>query len=190
MNTKSSPEKFNEVVNHYFHDLRLKLSSDRQVKKKILDKIGNRSSLSICISGFSMATKTISIPQAGNAKTDEIVDWALKNNLPFQSTDLAFSKSEKQNNDSLIAASGDKNDIESTGDLFKKLNFSVQQFAPEQIAIFNAFKWNYQNLSRQSTIIFHLGERYSYLLVCKGNCLLQAEPILLGFRIFYKLNKI
>ena len=28
-----------------------------------------------------MATKTISIPQAGNAKTDEIVDWALKNNL-------------------------------------------------------------------------------------------------------------
>ena len=182
LNTKSSPEKFNEVVNHYFHDLRLKLSSDHQVKKKILDKIGNRSSLSICISGFSMATKTISIPQAGNAKTDEIIDWALKNNLPFQSTDLAFSKSEKQNNDSLIAASGDKNDIESTGDLFKKLNFSVQQFAPEQIAIFNAFKWNYQNLSRQSTIIFHLGERYSYLLVCKGNCLLQAEPILLGIQ--------
>ena len=189
LNTKSSPEKFNEIINQYFHDLRLKLSSDHSVDKKILLKIENRSSVSLSISGFSMTTKTISIPKAGNAKTDEIVDWALRNNLPFQSNDLAFSKSEKQNNDSLIAASGDKNDIESTGDLFKSLGFSIQQFAPEQIAIFNAFKWNYQNLSRQSTIIFHLGERYSYLLVCKGNCLLQAEPILLGIQDLLQTEK-
>lgn len=189
INTKSSPEKFNEIINHYFHDLKLKLNSDYLVDKKILAKIENRSSVSLSISGFSMATKTISVPKAGNAKTDEIVDWALRNNLPFQSNDLAFSKSEKQNNDSLIAASGDKNDIESVGDLFNGLGFSIQQFAPEQIAIFNAFKWNYQNLSRQSTIIFHLGERYSYLLVCKGNCLLQAEPILLGIQDLLQTEK-
>ena len=189
LNTKSLPEKFNEIISQYFHDLKLKLNSDHLVDKKILLKIENRSSVSLSISGFSMATKTISIPKAGDAKTDEIIDWALRNNLPFQSNDLTFSKSEKQNNDSLIAASGDKNDIESTGDLFKGLGFSIQQFAPEQIAIFNAFKWNYQSLSRQSTIIFHLGERCSYLLVCKGNCLLQAEPLLLGIQDLLQTEK-
>ena len=182
LSAKSTPAEFNEITNHYFHDLQLKLNSDQVIDKKVLSKIEHRSSISLSISGFPMTTKTVSIPKAGDTKKDEIIDWALSNNLPFQSNDLSFSKSETQTNDSLIAASGDTNDIEAVGDLFKGLGFSIQQFAPEQIAIFNAFKWNYQNLSRQSTIIFHLGERYSYLLVCKGNCLLQAEPILLGIQ--------
>ena len=182
LSAKSTPAEFNEITNHYFQDLQLKLNSDQIIDKKVLSKIEHRSSISLSISGFPMTTKTVSIPKTGDTKKDEIIDWALNNNLPFQSNDLSFSKSETQTNDSLIAAAGDTNDIEAVGDLFKGLGFSIQQFAPEQIAIFNAFKWNYQNLSRQSTIIFHLGERYSYLLVCKGNCLLQAEPILLGIQ--------
>ena len=182
LSAKSTPAEFNEITNHYFHDLQLKLNSDQVIDKKVLSKIEHRSSISLSISGFPMTTKTVSIPKTGDTKKDEIIDWALNNNLPFQSNDLSFSKSETQTNDSLIAAAGDTTDIEAVGDLFKGLGFSIQQFAPEQIAIFNAFKWNYQNLSRQSTIIFHLGERYSYLLVCKGNCLLQAEPILLGIQ--------
>ena len=113
----------------------------------------------------------------------------MKTNQPFQADNLKISDAHHQPNGTLIAAAADETQLENYGDLFRGLNWIIYRWGPESISIFNAFTWNYPDYSTHTSIIFHLGETHSFIIACKGHCLLQIEPVHIGIGNLYETIK-
>ena len=183
------PNEFGLIISQFFDDLSLKLTGLKELSSKILSLLKDRNSLSISISGISLYSRVIKIAKDNSSKPEEIVEWAMKTNQPFESNSLKISNFTKQPNSTLIAAASDGNQLENYGDLFRGMDWIVNRWMPESISLFNAFKWNYPDYSTHASIIFHLGESHSFILACKGNCLLQIEPVHIGIKNLYETIK-
>jgi len=183
------PNEFGEIIAQFFDDISLKLNGVESIDNKVQTLLKDRSELSISVSGISLFSRVIKIAKGNSTKPQEIIEWAMKTNQPFQTDSLKISDAHQQPNGTLISAAADETQLENYGDLFRGLNWIINRWVPEAISIFNAFTWNYPDYSTHTSIIFHLGETHSFILACKGNCLLQIEPVHIGIGNLYETIK-
>ncbi|MEC7876250.1 MAG: AAA family ATPase, partial [Pseudomonadota bacterium] len=183
------PNEFGLILTQFIDDLSLKLTDATDINNKVRSILKNRSALSISISGISSYSRVIKIAKDNASKPQEIVEWAMKTNQPFESSSIKISDISKQSNGTLIAAAADEKQLENYGDLFRGLDWIITRWIPESISLFNAFKWNFPDYSTHASIIFHLGESHSFIIACKGNCLLQIEPVHIGIKNLYETIK-
>ena len=189
LNALKNSNEFGSIIAQFFDDTSLKLNGIEGLSKKIQTILKDRSALSISISGIPLFSRVIKIAKDNSSKPKEIVEWAMKTNQPFQTNSLKISDAQQQSNGTLIAAAADETQLENFGDMFRGLDWVINRWVPESISIYNAFKWNYPDYSTHTSIIFHLGETHSFILACKGNCLLQIEPVHIGISNLYETIK-
>ena len=180
------PNEFGLTITQFFDDSSLRLNNVKGISKRIQTIIKNRSSLSISISGVPLFSRVIKIAKDNSSKPKEIIEWAMKTNQPFETSSLKISDVHKQSNSTLIAAAADENKMENYGNIFRGLDWDINRWVPESISIFNSFTWNYPDYSTHTSIVFHLGETHSIIIACKGNCLLQIEPVHIGAGNLYE----
>tara|TARA_B100001123_G_scaffold450873_1_gene624617 strand:+ start:5216 stop:8320 length:3105 start_codon:yes stop_codon:yes gene_type:complete len=183
------PNEFGLILTQFIDDLSLKLTDVSDINKKVHSILKNRSNLSISISGMSLYSRVIKISKDNASKPKEIVEWAMKTNQPFESSSIKISDVSKQSNGTMLAAAADETQLENYGNLFRGLDWTITQWMPESISLFTAFKWNYPDYSTHASLIFHLGESHSFIIACKGNCLLQIEPVHIGIENLYNTIK-
>jgi len=183
------PNEFGLILTQFIDDLSLKLTDVSDINKKVHSILKNRSNLSISISGMSLYSRVIKIAKDNASKPKEIVEWAMKTNQPFESNSIKISDVSKQSNGTMLAAAADEAQLENYGNLFRGLDWTITQWMPESISLFTAFKWNYPDYSTHASLIFHLGESHSFIIACKGNCLLQIEPVHIGIENLYNTIK-
>ena len=138
-----------------------------------------KSSVFLTVNNEQMFLKVIDVPKENQKEKKQIIEWAVKKNLPFPEED-AIIHYVPGYEDHFNVGVGDKGSLALTGSLFQEMGWEVRQWHPIAQSIYNAFIWNYPEHRQKTTLVIHFGEQRSILLGCVRGKLKIVETLFFG----------
>lgn len=176
--TKSSSELL-ESCNQAMEQLDHNFSDKSAIHKAAARTLKAKSSVLLTVNNEQMFLKVVDVPKENQKEKKQIIDWAVKKNLPFPEADAIINYVSAYN-DHFNVGVGDKGSLSLTGLLFQEMGWEVRQWHPIAQSIYNAFIWNYPEHRQKTTLIIHFGEQKSVLLGCVRGKLNIVETLFFG----------
>ena len=156
-----------------------KLSDQSDVYGSAFNSIEKRDTITLTIDSDRILFKLVDIPKENQKEKKQIIEWAVKKNLPFQLDDSTLNYiSGKGNTYHVGIAENDPLNIIS--DCGKVLEWGFRAWYPLAQSIHKAYIWNYPEHRKKDALIIHIGEKNSLILGCSKTNIKIIKPLFVG----------
>ena len=176
--TKSSSDLL-ESCNQAMEQLNNNFADKSAIHKSAARVLKAKSSVFLTVNNEQMFLKVVDVPKENQKEKKQIIEWAVKKNLPFPEEDAIINYVPGYD-DHFNVGVGDKESLALTGSLFQEMGWEVRQWHPIAQSIYNAFIWNYPEHRQKTTLVIHFGEQRSILLGCVRGKLKIVETLFFG----------
>ncbi|MFL2982761.1 MAG: AAA family ATPase [Candidatus Neomarinimicrobiota bacterium] len=131
-----------------------------------------------------VSVRHVSVGKDAKKDKKEIVKFTLGKKLSFHADDAIMNISTSTNDKDRVAVGlARKSDLEELSDQVVGLGCDVRDWMPTAQALFNAYKWNYQdqNIASQNNIILHIGHKQSVVVTCQGLHIASVDIVFIGY---------
>lgn len=132
----------------------------------------------------NLSVRFVSIGKDSKKDKKEIVKFTLGKKLSYNVDDAIMNISASSNDKDRVAVGlARKADLENLSDHVVGAGCDVRDWMPTAQALFNAYKWNYQdqNIASQNNIIFHIGHKQSVVVTCEGLIITSVDIVFIGY---------
>ena len=132
----------------------------------------------------NVSVRFVSIGKDSKKDKKEIVKFTLGKKLSYNVDDAIMNISASSDNKERVAVGlARRTDLEDLSDHVVGAGCDVRDWMPTAQALFNAYKWNYQdqNIASQNNIIFHIGHKQSVVVTCEGLIITSVDIVFIGY---------
>ena len=179
LDSAETPSDFSDACQEAMERLDDKLLDYDDLYKSASRSVSKRDAIALTIEHDRMLLKLVQVPKENKKEKQQVIEWAIKKDLPFPVDDAILNYVAGNNNIYHVGV-GEKNILEDTADLLTELGWEIRSWYPVAQAIYNAFIWSYPEHRKKNTLIIHLGEENSTILGCVKGRLIIVRPLYIG----------
>lgn len=141
--------------------------------------LNQKSAIALSINDNQMLMRLIEVQKENKKDKKQIIEWAIKNRLPFSSDDIIINTA--NGSDNLVKVGvGDRNALIETSSILTELGWEIRWWNPVAQSVFNSFKWNYPDFNQKTTLLIHVGENMSLIMGCQRGRIKIIEQLHIG----------
>ena len=178
------PSSFVEKLLRSKDRLKDKFFPIKELHGRAMSVLDNFSNTYFSHNDENVTVRYVSVGKDAKKDKKEIVKFTLGKKLPYHADDAIMNISGLSNDKDRVAVGlARKSELEDLSDHVVGSGCDVRDWMPTAQALFNAYKWNYQdqNIASQNNIIFHIGHKQSVVVTCQGLHLASVDVVFIGY---------
>ena len=175
----SMPQDFNQTCQEAMTMLDEKVSHYLDRYGSAAKSVQERDTVALTIDHNKIMLQLVDVPKENHKEKKQIIEWALKKDLPFPIEESILSIGSGDDN-SFHVGVGESSSLDSICGRMKELEYDLRSLFPIAQSIYNAFVWNYPENQKKDTIIINIGEKNSIIVGCIKSKIKAIKPLFVG----------
>ena len=177
----STTQDFNQACQEAMTVLDEKVSHYLDRYGSASKSVQERDTIALTVDHNKIMLQLVDVPKENHKEKKQIIEWALKKDLPFPIEESILSIGSGGGN-SFHVGIGESSSLDSICGKMKELEYDLRSLYPIAQSIYNAFIWNYPENQKKDTIIINIGEKNSVIIGCVKSRLKIIRPLFIGLQ--------